>query len=67
MWPSYPPSPYPVRDDIVVAHRHAWSRIARPGTWLDGATRVAVAAETRNAATCDLCRRRKQALSPYSV
>jgi hypothetical protein len=64
---SYPPIPFPVRDDISAAHRHAWSRIARPGAWLNGKTRVAVAAETRNAPTCDLCRQRKQALSPYAI
>ena len=57
----------PVRRDIVEAHRKAWHRLARPGAWLDGATRLAVAAETRHAAHCTLCRRRKEALSPASV
>ena len=64
---SYESTKLAVRDDIVAAHRRAWAHIAEPGTWWDGARRVAIAAETRNAIDCDLCRRRKQALSPQSV
>jgi hypothetical protein len=64
---TYTHSPAPVRSDIVDAHNVAWSRIARPGAWLDGKTRVAVAAETRHAATCALCARRKAALSPHVI
>lgn len=64
---TYANSAAPVRADIVDAHNVAWGRIARPGTWFDGATRVAIAAETRQAGRCALCRRRKEALSPYAV
>src|SRR5262245_56892249 len=64
---SYAHAPVPVRPDIVDAHNVAWSRIARAGSWLDGKTRVAIAAETRHAPHCSLCRRRKPALSPYGV
>ncbi|NKB20959.1 MAG: hypothetical protein GKS01_10710 [Alphaproteobacteria bacterium] len=64
---SYDNAPVPVREDITVAHRRAWAHIAAPCTWLDGKTRVAIAAETRNAASCALCAERKQALSPYAV
>ena len=64
---TYRASPVPIRDDLAAAHRRAWRRIAQPGTWWDGATRVAIAAETRNAPACDLCKRRKQALSPNAV
>src|SRR5215831_14051277 len=53
-----------IRDDLSAAHARAWARIARPGTWWDGAARVAIAAETRQAPRCALCRRRKEALSP---
>jgi hypothetical protein len=56
-----------VRADILAAHKVAWDRIARAGTWFDGATRIAIAAETRHAAQCPLCRRRKQALSPSAI
>lgn len=64
---DYDHSPDPIRPDLAPAHRRAWERIARPGTWLDGAERVAVAAEVRAALGCALCRDRKQALSPYAV
>ena len=64
---SYEESRLPVRADIVQAHNVAWGRLARAGSWLDGKTRVAIAAETRHAPQCELCRRRKEALSPYSI
>jgi len=57
----------PIRPDLAAAHRRAWERISRPGTWLDGAERVAVAAAARDARDCPLCAERKQALSPYAV
>lgn len=64
---TYEDSGLRVRADIVQAHNVAWGRIACAGAWLDGAARVAIAAETRNVAQCKLCRRRKEALSPYSI
>ncbi len=64
---SYRGLPWPVRDDIAAAQRRAWERLSRPGTWLTGAERIAVAAEARNAHACALCRERKEALSPYAV
>jgi hypothetical protein len=64
---SYGDAPSAVRADIVAAHEHAWARLARPGTWFDGATRIAIAAETRQAPHCALCAQRKQALSPYGL
>jgi len=63
----YASAPFPIRDDLAAAHARAWARIALPGTWWDGAARVAIAAETRQAARCALCRRRKEALSPVAV
>ena len=56
-----------VREDLVSAYRAAWAHIASPGTWLGGSERVALAAETRAAADCELCRERKAALSPFAV
>jgi alkylhydroperoxidase family enzyme len=53
----------PLSDAVKIAH----SRIAAPGTWLSGATRVAIAAETRHATQCSLCRQRKDALSPSAI
>lgn len=64
---AYEGHSFPVRVDLEAVHRRAWERIARPGTWWTGAERVAIAAETRHATRCDLCRRRKAALSPYAV
>jgi len=56
-----------IRTDLADAHRRAWDRLARPGSWWTGAERIAIAAETRNAPSCRLCARRREALSPYAV
>ncbi len=56
-----------VRPDIAEAHTEYWRRLAAPGTWWTGAERVAIAAETRAARDCALCRERRAALSPSSV
>ena len=64
---DYGHAPIPVRGDIAAAHERAWQRIARPGTWHSGETRVRIAAETRNARDCRLCAARGEALSPHSV
>ncbi len=64
---TYDTAEIPVREAIFGAHRNAWRRIARPGNWFDGLTRVAIAAESRNAPGCVLCGERKAAMSPYSV
>jgi hypothetical protein len=58
---------YPIREDLAAAHSRAWAHIARPGTWWDGAVRVAIAAETRQALDCASCVERKAALSPSAV
>ncbi len=64
---SYASADIPVREDLVREHRHAWARLASPGTWWTGAERVALAAEVRHARSCRLCRERKEALSSYGV
>ena len=56
-----------IRRDLPEAYRKAWQIIARPGNWWTGQDRVAIAAESRRARTCDLCVERKAALSPFSV
>lgn len=66
------PAPYEnaavrIRADLAAAHGRAWAHIAHPGTWCSGAERVAVAAETRQAAECRLCRERKEGLSAAAV
>ncbi len=60
-------APVVVRDDLRIAHAHAWERLGRPGTWWTGAERVAIAREVRAAWRCSLCRERKAALSPNTV
>lgn len=64
---DYSDAPYPIRDDLIQAHRHAWDVIAQPGTWWSGAERIAIADELRRALTCEFCAARKAALSPYAV
>jgi hypothetical protein len=63
----YVSAPIKIRADLAAAHTRAWARIGRPGTWWDGGERVAIAAETRHAPSCALCRRRKDALSPAAI
>lgn len=63
----YDDAPVAIRADLAAAHARRLAEIAAPGTWFDGATRVAIAAETRNAHGCALCADRKAALSPFSV
>ena len=58
---------FPVRDDLSAAYERGWQHLARPGTWLDGERRLSIAAESRNALTCRLCRTRADALSPYAI
>ena len=58
---------YPIRDDLIKAYREAWRRLARPGSWWTGAERITIAAETKNAFVCALCRRRKDPISTYPV
>lgn len=55
------------RRGLAEAMERAWLRLARPGTWWTGAERLAIAAETRRADACGLCRSRKEALSPGHV
>ena len=65
--PDYSAAGVPVRDDIRRSHRALWEHVAAPGTWWTGAERVAIAAESRQAVGCGLCRERKEALSPGAV
>jgi hypothetical protein len=55
------------RSDLANALANTCTELGSPGAWLDGSQRLAVAAEARNAWACDLCRRRKEALSPYRI
>jgi alkylhydroperoxidase family enzyme len=63
----YDPRTIPVRAGLARECDRAWGRLASAGTWWTGAERIAIAAESRNARTCPLCRARKEALSPYAA
>ncbi len=56
-----------MRAELELSQQQAWHRVAAPGTWLTGAERVAIAAETRHALDCPHCAARKAALAPLSV
>ncbi len=56
-----------MRESLAREVERARERLAAAGTWWSGAERLAIAAEARRASHCDLCRRRKDALSPYTV
>jgi hypothetical protein len=64
---TYASARVPIRDDLREAHRRLLHHIRAPGTWWTGAERVAIAAESRGAARCALCRARKASLSPGAV
>ncbi len=56
-----------VRPGLERECERAWQRLASAGTWWSGAERLAIAAESRLARSCALCRARKAALSPYAA
>lgn len=56
-----------IRQDLGDAIERAWQHLAGPGTWWTGAERLRMVAETRHSVHCELCQRRKSALSPYTV
>ena len=58
---------FPIREDLALAQDTAWVAIAKPGTWLTGTERVAVAKEIRHALGCAHCVNIKGALSPNAV
>lgn len=64
---SYNPQALTVRDDLADAIKQAWQHLSGPGTWWTAEDRLKMVAETRHAASCDLCARSKEALSPYAT
>ena len=61
---DYSAAGVPVRDDLRHTHVAMLEYLRRPGPWLSGAERIALAAESRNAPGCALCGERAAALSP---
>jgi hypothetical protein len=64
---DYSAAGVPIRENLRAAHRDFLEHVRSPGTWWTGAARVAIAAESRSALACELCRERKAALSPNQV
>ncbi|NIB38916.1 hypothetical protein HBA55_04920 [Pseudomaricurvus alkylphenolicus] len=64
---DYSHARYPVRNDFTEGHRRYWKRLAQPGNWFTGAQRIDIAREVRAARDCELCKKRKTALSPNAV
>ncbi len=64
---DYDHSPWPIRDDLAAAHKRAFERLAKPGSWWTGEQRVAIARCARDAVDCALCDWKTDALSPHSV
>src|SRR5262249_7600186 len=55
------------RQDLRDAIATAEQALARPGVWWTASHRLDIVRETRHAPSCQLCRRRKAALSPRGV
>ena len=64
---DYSNAAYPIRGDIADAYRAYWRKLAAPGSWWNGAQRIAIAQESRNALACTFCAQRKVSLSPYGL
>ena len=56
-----------VRPELAGAIDRAWRGLGVSGTWWRGEQRIAIAAETRRAATCEICTERLRHLSPAAV
>ena len=59
-------APFPIRADLDRAYARAWKHLAGPGTWWDGARRLAMVEACREAPDCALCRERAASLSPFA-
>ena len=64
---DYKNSQFEISDEIKVAHRNYWQKLASPGSWWSGTERVSIANATRGAFSCAFCKERKMALSPYNL
>ncbi len=64
---TIPDTIFSVPEAVRNHHRNTTNSFARSGTWLTGEIRRNLVIETRNAPSCGLCSRKKEALSPASV
>ena len=56
-----------LREDLIKAHAAQWDRIGQPGAFWKAEERVAFVKESRSSQSCDFCKLRKEAISPYSI
>ena len=64
---SYDEVTHPVRAELAEAHTRYWLRLQTAGSWFSAAQKIAIANTVREATSCAICQKRKQALSPYTV
>jgi hypothetical protein len=57
----------PIRDSIATSHAAGFAAFSSAGSWFSGLDRVTILREARIAEDCNLCARRKAALSPYAA
>jgi hypothetical protein len=60
-------SKWSLAEGLLAAIDKEWKRISEPGTWWTASERVAIAEEVRKVKECELCARKKAALSPFSI
>ena len=64
---DYTESDIEIRSDLADSFNVYWRQLSAVGTWFTASERIAIAAESRAAFDCSLCRRRKNALSPSLI
>ena len=64
---DYATSDIEIRSDLADSFNVYWRQLSAAGTWFTASERIAIAAESRAAFNCALCRRRKNVLSPNSI
>lgn len=61
------PDHLPLTTTLKQAHAQSWLDISKPGDFFSGTQRTNIVFAARESLTCDLCTKRKAALSPNSI
>ena len=64
---EYDNSQFYIPEEIRIAYKNYWRKLAKPGSWWNGAERISIAEASRGALNCSFCMERKMALSPNSI
>ena len=51
---------FPIRSDLIEAHRDCWRRSPEAGSWFDADRKINLAAEVRQARECSVCDEKKR-------